>query len=87
MNIEAIKNLISAGKAVLGMAKRYFAAAGTAKDGRIEFSDHAKFLEDKRVYIIKTYANGMPKDNTSFVVLNIANLKPAVWQVQQVAEA
>ena len=77
---------VTQGKAVLGMAKRYFAAAGTAKDGRIEFSDHAKFLEDKRVYIIKTYANGMPKDNNSFVVLNIANLKPAVWQVQQVAE-
>ena len=76
---------VTQGKAVLGMAKRYFAAAGTAKDGRIEFSDHAKFLEDKRVYIIKTYANGMPKDNNSFVVLNIANLKPAVWQVQQVA--
>ena len=72
------------GKAVLGMAKRYFAAAGTAKDGRIEFSDHAKFLEDKRVYIIKTYANGMPKDNNSFLLLDISALAPAVWQVQQV---
>ena len=72
------------GKAVLGMAKRYFAAAGTSKDGRIEFSDHAKFLEDKRVYIIKTYANGMPKDNNSFLLLDISALAPAVWQVQQV---
>ena len=49
------------GEAILGMAKRYFAAAGTSTDGRIEFSDHVKFLEDKRVYIIKAYANGMPK--------------------------
>ena len=72
------------GKAVLGMAKRYFAAAGTSKDGRIEFSDHAKYLEDKRVYIIKTYANGMPKDNNSFLLLDISALAPAVWQVQQV---
>lgn len=74
------------GKAVLGMAKRYFAAAGTSKDGRIEFSDHAKFLEDKRIYIIKTYANGMPKDNNSFLLLNISALKPAIWQVQTVTE-
>ena len=74
------------GKAVLGMAKRYFAAVGTAKEGRIDFSDHAKFLEDKRVYIIKAYANGRPKDNNSFMVLNISALKPAVWQVQMDAE-
>ena len=73
-------------KAVLGMAKRYFAAAGTSKDGRIEFSDHAKFLEDKRIYIIKTYANGMPKDNNSFLLLDISALKPAMWQVQTVTE-
>lgn len=79
---------VPVGKAVLGMAKRYFAAVGTAKDGRIEFSDHAKFLEDKRVYIIKAYANGRPKDNNSFVVLDISGLTAAVWQVQTVtAEA
>ena len=78
---------VPSGKAVLGMAKRYFAAAGTSKDGRIEFSDHAKFLEDKRVYIIKTYANGMPMDNNSFLLLDISNLAPAVWQVQQVQVA
>ena len=79
---------VTQGKAVLGMAKRYFAAVGTAKDGRIEFSDHAKFLEDKRVYLIKAYANGMPKDNNSFMVLDISALAPAIWQVQtvQVAE-
>ena len=78
---------VTVGKAVLGMAKRYFAAVGTAKDGRIEFSDHAKFLEDKRVYIIKAYANGRPKDNNSFVVLDISALSPAIWQVQTVQAA
>ena len=78
---------VTEGQAILGMSKRYFAAVGTSKDGRIEFSDHAKFLEDKRVYIIKAYANGMPKDNNSFLVLDISGLKEAVWKVQQVAEA
>ena len=75
---------VGVGEAVLGMPKRYFAPVGTAKDGRIEFSDHAKFLEDKRIYIIKAYANGMPKDNNSFLLLDISALAPAVWQVQQV---
>lgn len=75
------------GKAVMGIASMYFAAAGTSKQGRIEYSDHAKFLEDKRVYLIKAYANGMPKDNNSFVVLDISNLKPAVWKVQMVDAA
>ena len=77
---------VDVGEAVIGLGKRYFAAAGINKGGRIEFSDHAKFLEDKRVYICKTYANGMPKDNNAFLLLNISGLKPAVWKVQQVTE-
>lgn len=72
------------GEAVIGMAKRYFAAAGTAKDGRIEYSDHAKFLEDKRLYIVKAYANGMPKDNNSFLLLDISGLTPATYKVTKV---
>ena len=72
------------GEAIIGMAKRYFAAAGTATDGRIEFSDHAKFAEDKRLYIIKAYANGMPKDNNSFLLLDISDLEPATYKVTQV---
>lgn len=78
---------VTQGQAILGMSKRYFAAAGIDKGGRIEYSDHAQFLQDKRVYIIKTYANGMPKDNNSFLVLDISGLKEAVWKVQQVAAA
>ena len=73
---------VDVGEAVFGMANRYFAAAGISKDGRIEFSDHAKFLEDKRVYLCKTYANGMPKDNNAFLLLNISGLKPAVFKVK-----
>ena len=70
------------GEAVLGMGYRYFAAAGTPKDGRIEYSDHAKFIEDKRVYIIKAYANGTPKDNRSFLRLDISGLKPLAYKVE-----
>ena len=75
---------LARGEAVIGMAKRYFAAAGTSTDGRIEYSDHAKFLEDKRVYIIKVYANGMPKDNNAFLALDISGLTPATYKVTQV---
>lgn len=73
------------GTAVIGSASRYFATAGTAKEGRIEASDHAKFLEDKRVYLIKAYANGMPKDNSSFLKLDITGLRPAALRVEMVA--
>lgn len=72
------------GYAVFGLANRYFAAAGMEKNGRIEYSDHVKFLEDKRAYIIKLYANGMPKDNNAFLYLDISELKPLVWKVETV---
>ena len=78
---------IPEGKALIGLGKRYFAALGTAKGGKIEHSDHYHFLEDERVYLIKAYANGEPKDNTSFLLLDIENLQPAVWLVQQIAAA
>lgn len=72
------------GKAVIGIAPRYLALAGTSPSGRIEYSDHYHFLEDERVYLIKAYANGMPMDNNAFLVLDISGLQPAVWKVQQV---
>lgn len=76
---------LETGTAIMGSASRYFATAGTAKEGRIEASDHAQFLQDKRVYLIKTYANGMPKDNNSFAVLDISGLKPAALKVEMVS--
>lgn len=75
---------IPEGAAIIGVATRYFAAAGTEKTGRIEFSDHYKFLEDERVYTVKAYATGMPKDNNSFLYLDISNLQPAAYKVQLV---
>lgn len=75
---------VAQGEALIGIASRYFATAGTSKDGRIEYSDHYRFLEDERVYLIKAYANGMPMDNNSFLRLDISGLTPAVWKVEAV---
>lgn len=72
------------GNAILGLGYRYFAAVGTDKAGRIEYSDHYQFLEDNRVYLIKAYANGRAKDDNAFLYLDISGLRPAVWKVEQV---
>ena len=74
---------LSRGEAIFGMADRYQAFAGTEKDGRILYSDDYKFLEDQRVYLIKTYANGTPFDDNSFLLLDIDGLRPSVLTVQQ----
>ena len=73
------------GKAIIGIAYRYFAVAGTAREGRIEYSDHYRFLEDDRVYLIKAYANGMPMDNNAFQTLDISGLVPSALRVEQVS--
>lgn len=75
------------GKAVLGIGRLYWAFVGMNKNGRIEYDDSYRFLEDERVYLIKTYANGMPADNNAFIVLDITGLKPATWRVTMVEES
>lgn len=60
------------GKLVAGVATDYFMGIGST--GKIEYSDEYRFLEDERVYITKQYANGMPKDNDSFLVFDITDL-------------
>lgn len=67
---------VDSGKAVLGIARRYLAVLGTGRDGRIEYSDEYRFLEDERVYLIKLYGTGRPLDNNSFLYLDISGLKP-----------
>ncbi len=73
------------GKAAIGISKRYLAVLGTGKDGRIEYSDEYKFLEDERYYLIKLYGTGRPLDNTSFLYLDISNIK-AVAPIVRVAD-
>lgn len=60
--------------AVLGVGDWYFMGIGSASNGSIEYSDHYKFAEDVRTYITKFYGNGKPKDNNSFLYLDIAAL-------------
>lgn len=72
------------GKAIMGLGYRYFASAGLNKDGQIEYSDHYQFAEDKRVYLIKGYANGFPMDNNAFLYLDISELEENILKVVQV---
>ena len=72
------------GEAIIGIASQDLAMAGTSPNGKIEYSDHYHFLEDERVYLVKGYANGMPKDNNAFLRLDISGLQPATWKVTQV---
>jgi hypothetical protein len=64
------------GYAAVGLGKRYFLGLGTGRDGLIEYSDHAQFLEDNRVYTTHLYGNGMPMDNAAFEYLDISKLEP-----------
>lgn len=73
-----ISEYVPAGKAVLADLERYFMGVGFAKEGVLEFSDEYKFIEDQRVYKIKTYANGRALDENSALVLDIAGLTEAV---------
>lgn len=76
--VEVIQSAaVEVGTAIFGMANRYVAFAGASTEGIVEYSDHYHFLEDERVYLIKAFANGLPKDNNSFVYLDISGLAPA----------
>lgn len=75
------------GRASFGIGRLYWAFAGMNRNGRIEYSDEYRFLEDERVYLVKTYANGMPADNNAFLELDISGLKPATWKVTMVEES
>ena len=78
---------IPEGKAVIGMADKYFMGMGLVKDGKIEYSDDYKFLEDYRAYKIRFLGHGQPKDNNDFIVLDISELKPLIQKVQVIQAA
>lgn len=75
------------GKAVLGLGNKYFMGIGTAKSGKIEYSDEYHFLEDERVYLTKLYGHGEPLDNNAFLVLDISKLEPAILKVAVESQA
>ncbi len=72
-------------EAIIGLGKRYFFGLGTGKGGKVEFSDHYRFLEDERVYLTKLYGNGKPLDAVSFKRLDITTLKPT-YPIVRVAD-
>lgn len=76
---------VKEGEALLGIGPNYFLGIGTGRDGKLEYDDSVKFLDDQRAYKIKLIGNGRPKDNNSFLRLNISGLKPTYLTVRSVA--
>lgn len=65
-------------EAIMGLANKYFFGLGIGGEGgKIEFSDHVRFLKRERVYLTILTGHGQPLDNKSFKRLNITNLHPA----------
>lgn len=60
------------GKAILGQLKEYF--FGVASPIKIEDSYHYHFVERNTVYIAEMLANGRPKKEDSFLVLDISKI-------------
>lgn len=74
-------------EAVFGLGKRYAMLLGNNggnEEGMIDYSDHYQFLDDNRVYLIKGFANGFPKDNNAFLRLDISGVKAVPTKVQLV---
>lgn len=77
-----ISNAVASGKAVLGLLDEYDALAGGKRGQTIETSDEFKFLDDTRYFKIKQHGTGRAFDNTSFLLLDISELKPTYLKVQ-----
>ncbi|MGN0655400.1 MAG: phage major capsid protein [Ruminiclostridium sp.] len=73
------------GKPIIGIPKRYLMCLGTGKGGKIE-SDEGKsqFLDDVTILKIKLYGNGRPKDNNSFLVLDISEVERTYLVVKNI---
>lgn len=82
-----ISNELADGEAILCLPEEYFMGIGGAKEGVIEYSDDLKFLEDKRVYKIKTYGMGKGYDNTISILIDISDLDPAYITVKSTSSA
>lgn len=70
------------GKAIVGIAAKYFMGLGTSKDGVIEYDDSYKFLQRERIYAAFLYGNGKPLDNNAFEVLDISKVQPMAYLVR-----
>ena len=66
-------------EAVMAILPDYLLALG--KGPEVTYSDQYKWLEDERVYKIKAYCDGRPKENTTALFLDVTNLVPVVKKV------
>lgn len=82
--IQSIR--VPTNRMIVGLAKRYFMGIGTAKSGKIEYSDDYKFLEDERMYLTKLYGHGQALDDNAFLYVDISELEPANVKVEVVKE-
>ena len=73
---------VPAGKAVMGLASKYFMGLGTQSGGKIEYSDEYKFLERQRIYAIFLYGYGRAMDENAFILLDISGLKGTALEVR-----
>lgn len=78
--------VLNEGEAILCVLPEYFLGIGSSKEGVIEYSDEFQFLADKRTYKTKMHAFGRAEDNTSAILLDIANLDPAYITVKQLSD-
>lgn len=78
---------LSEGTAILCLPKEYFMGLGSNKNGSITYDDSTQFLEDNRVYMIKSYANGRAFDDTVSLLLDISELAPAYITVKNLEVA
>lgn len=70
---------VETGEAILFLPAEYDLLAGGNRG--IEYSDEYQFLEDNRVFKVVQYAYGLPRWNTSALLLDISELAPAYVNV------
>ena len=75
-------SMITAGTAIVGIARNYFAAINGGTSGIIEYDDSNQFLEDNRIYTTRVYGNGQPVDNKSFTKLDISDVADPALPVE-----
>ena len=71
---------LDANEAILFLPSEYDLLVGGNRG--IEYSDEYQFLEDNRVFKVVTYANGLPRWNTTSAVLDLSGLEPAYLNVK-----
>lgn len=72
---------LTAGLGVIALPKRYFlevAMKAGGQNGMVEFSDDYLFLEDKRVYKGKLFADGFLKDSNGAVLIDFTKLVESI---------